>query len=188
MSATDKQNLNWGAISQAIAAGIIPAPVSSDENGFPIWGIGGKRISWQQIQQYVWEHAQQVQKSASTGGIEGLPQMPVFNEMPLTQLESKLETAEQQTERSTERPTQDSSEHQKPSTQVSDSPAVTKPKYQLPKLVGRSPKLETVDTTDAESMLNFVNAHSQKGPKDDSNLYLAEFLKRILKIVTAASA
>lgn len=181
------QNINWTAITQAISAGIIPAPIASDENGMPIWDIGGKRITWQQVQQYVWERLQ-AQGKATGGALEAGLMMPAVPEMPGFNFE---QFAEQKVETAVEKQKETANPERAgqlvvPNTSATPAqPAPQKPK--LPKMIGRSATLQSVDPTDPTSMLTFVDSHKSDAPAKSSR-FLAEFLDRILKIVTVDAA
>lgn len=181
------QNINWTAITQAISAGIIPAPISSDENGMPIWEISGKRITWQQVQQFVWERLQ-VQGNATGGALESGPKMPSMPEIPQFNFEQALE---QKLETQAEKPKQaeetQRAGQQNPTSQSATTaqPAAQKPR--IPKMIGRSAPLKSVDPTDPISMMEFVDSHKSDGAGKSSK-FLAEFLDRILKIVTVDAA
>jgi hypothetical protein len=181
------QNINWTAITQAISSGIIPAPISSDENGMPIWDISGKRITWQQVQQYVWERLQ-AQDKATGGALEAGLMMPAVPEMPGFNFEQfaeqKVETAAER-QKETANPERAGQPVVPNKNATAAQPAPQKPR--IPKMIGRSAPLQSVDPTDPTSMLTFVDSHKNDIPGKSSR-FLAEFLDRILKIVTVDAA
>ncbi len=187
--ATQQNGIDWQLISNAIAQGVIPAPAGSNENGEPYWIFNEQKITWQQVQNYVVQAKQKQQAAATSGGIEsggGLESFPQMPSMPSpeTRIESNVETrVESAPERA---PEKKETPPQLPATQ----PTQTKPlasapqkKNKGPSFVGQSAPLTTVDTSDPKSMVDFSSEH-KSDPTTSSNRFLAEFLDKVLQVLS----
>lgn len=183
----DNTQINWTIISKAIADGVIPSPIGSDENGLPTWEINGKQVTWQQIQQFLWEHSQS-NKAAPGGGKGGIESGPQLSQMPDLTFER---AAENNVERAAEKP-QDLVTQ--PKTKAQSQSSQGKPAGKTPlkvNLIGQSVPLKSIDPTDPISIDKFVKQVKSRGkPKkiETSDVFLAEFFKRMLEILSIESA
>ncbi len=193
MQSQQQQNQNSNpqvqSWSSAMVAGQgIPQPSGTDENGQPYWIVNDRRISWQQMQQYIWQARQQVQAQMGSGGggFESMPAMPSAQHFehygqPETSVETikgldrKIESPESGLETKAEQ-----LGNQNTSTQAQN----TKPeKPKMDSVLGQSAELKTVRADDLDSMKNFYQANNQNPGKgqDLADTYLAELFGKILR-------
>lgn len=188
------QSVNWQLISEAIAAGTIPAPAGSNENGEPYWIFNEQQITWQQVQTYVLQVKQQ-QAAASTGSGGGLESGGAFEVTPQPiNVEAAVDTSfESNPESQVESAPERTPESRVEQPQLSPVPtATTQPQAVPPQadekpkkspVIGQSPALDTVDTSDPQSMLRFSRANKNE-PVSSSNKFLAEFLEKVLQVLS----
>lgn len=173
----------------------LPMPAGTDENGNPFWIIDDRKVSWTEMQQYVWQLQQQQQKLASSGGKgpEGIPQMVMPNvefqpQAPqnpeLTpRFEAKAETA---AERGIETFREQSTgvEVQPNAANTAQQPAAVSTSPTTPKknsLLGDSPSLTQVDTSNPASMVAYSEEHQKDAPENSSR-FLSVLVEKIVKM------
>jgi len=180
---TSPQQLNWTALSDAISKGIIPAPAGNNDNGEPFWIFNNQKVTWQQVQVFVSQKLQQAQAAApKTGGSpEVVPQMSQMPVVPDQGVEKRIERAPEtapERKQEQEKGDQGQQQAQTQATQVPDKPEEKKDSF-----VGPSPELQSVDTSNPDSMLSFYKGH-KKDPIDTSDRFLAEFLEKVLQVLS----
>lgn len=169
-------------------AGYIPNPAGTTENGEPYWIIDERQISWAEMQQFMWERQAAQQKVSSGGGPEKLLAMPVMPSQPEfgaeAQVEARLERGpESNIERKQENAEQQIETVAQQSAQTA-KPATTPAKSTTPQasLLGDSPKLTVVDTSNPASMHAFYKEHKEgKGDPSKSTTFLAVLVGKILR-------
>lgn len=186
-------SINWQLISQGIADGVIPAPSGSNENGEPYWLINGNMITWHQVQEYVTKlHAQRLAAGAGSTeqGIEAGPAMPSMPSTPEsdpvleTGPELSIEKGVESVDAGVEQGMESRPEEQAVGKAFGQaSPTANKPSTSANSFVGQSAPLQTVDPSDPASMLAFSQANKGQ-PLDSSNRFLAEFLDKILRVLS----
>lgn len=188
MQQTNQQNAqSQGWTPAMFASHGLPAPAGTNDNGEPYWVVNGRKISWQQMQQYIWQARQQAQSQTSSGGrgFEAMPNFPQQNFEAAPNSENNVERvaspehAEQRAESSIERRAEQSTEvsNQAPAKQQAPK------KRKTQSVLGHSAELRTVSADDLDSIKDFHHKNVQNPGKgmDQSNTYLAELFGKILR-------
>lgn len=163
----------------------LPAPAGTDENGQPYWLLQDRKVTWGEMQQYLWQLQQQApsQSSSGKGGIENMP-VPVIdvslNSQPQFESGPRLANPEKSAEKRAESTAEQSGTSSQPS---SKSVVVPQEKAPLDSLIGDSPRLKT-PTNDAGKMQDFYLKNGQgKGNPKKSNTFLAALFGKILRTI-----
>jgi hypothetical protein len=173
----------------------IPAPAGTDENGQPYWIVDQHgtevKITWSQMQQLLWEQSQKATK-VNSGGPEAIPQMPVIPSLPEAVAEAQVEQRiERGAEKSPEKKSESSNNVTTQTAQASapKSAASDNKKSTGPSHIGHSQKLATVDTSDLNSMWQFVQSRKTADPKKPKAADgLATLLTKIIRQILATSS
>lgn len=171
---------NLAAILQANG---LPMPSGTNENGEPFWTINGQTVGWAQMQQLIWVQQQaRAQQGSGKGSPEAMPNMAIpetnFDSIPDIKLENQIERGIEQQKNMPEQGMENGEKAQESSaSQQSATPSVAQQKRKS--YVGDSPILKSVDTTNEESMLNFVQDNINQ-PTTSSKHFLAVMLNKVL--------
>lgn len=170
---------NLAAILQANG---LPMPTGTNDNGEPFWMINDQSVSWAQMQQVIWVQQQsRAQQGGGKGSPEAIPVMAMpetnFDSVPDIKLENQVEKGIEQQKNTIEQG-MESGEKSQNSTNPQPAP-VTATQQKRKSYVGDSPVLKTVDTTNEESMLSYVEDNIGQ-PTTSSKHFLAVMLNKVL--------
>jgi len=170
----------------------IPMPAGTDENGNPFWIIDDRKIFWADMQRYIAQLQAQKQVSTEGKGPEAMAQMvmpnveiqPAIPKAP--EFTPRFETkAESGAERGIETFNEQSTGIEaQPNNNAVAQPVVTSTAPTAPKkssLLGDSPALTQVDTTNPASMVAYAETH-QKDAAENSSRFLSVLVEKIVKI------
>lgn len=188
---TNKQNNNQGQASSWTPAMFqthgLPAPAGTNENGEPYWIINDQEVSWEQMQQYIWQARQQAQASAGGGrGFEQMPAMPMPNfEAPVapeTNVEKGPQSPEKSPERTAEQAVEQAAESggRQQQAQTKPEPVEEKEEEVEPPFSDSAP-LKTKLTV--QNMVQFTKTNKSTDPADSNAYIRALFVKNLQRIL-----
>lgn len=171
---------NLAAVLQANG---LPMPSGTNDNGEPFWTINGQTVNWAQMQQVIWLQQQtRAQQSGGKGSPEAMPNMSIpesnLDAVPDIKFENQIEKGIEQQKNMAE---QGMESGEKAQESKANQPVATPSANQQKRksYVGDSPVLKSVDTTNEESMLSFVQDNIGQ-PTTSSKHFLAVMLNKVL--------